>query len=79
MPSSSRSVSVTAFAAPLGLTMATPMFRLRFGMISTNMEASVVIGSGTIPACDRTEPRYTVPNVTVGVGAPELASGVMIM
>ena len=47
------------------------------GTTSTNNDASVIKGIGNTPACDCTKPFFTVPNVTVGVGAAELSAGVM--
>src|SRR5207247_6578063 len=78
MPSSSRSMKVTALTKLPGFTMATPMLRLIVGMTSTNIEASVVMGSGMIPAWDCTRRRVTMPKVKVAVGELELAWGVII-
>ena len=60
-----------------GLTIATPRSLPMAGTTSTNNDASVIKGIGNTPACDCTKPFFTIPNVTVGVGAAELSAGVM--
>src|SRR5215471_5941799 len=77
-PVASRSVRVTTFELVPGLTSATPRLRLIDGMTSTKRDPSVIDGIGVTPACACTNPLLTIPNVTVGDGSVEIASGVMI-